>query len=340
LSRSIYEITQLRHRYGAHTVLEIRDLRIMRGSIVGLVGPNGSGKSTLMRILAFVESPSEGMVRFEGRGVRPNGPSVRHDVSLLLQDPYLLKRSVFENIAYGPKVRGETKDLKERVQEALLWVGLDPETFAFRAWYELSGGEAQRVALASRLILRPKALLLDEPTASVDAASAQLIQEASVRARDEWGTTLVIASHNIPWLYRVSDQVMSLFNGRVVGFGAESLIAGPWIQTGDELFKKVFPDGQQVIISPPPNHDAVAVLDPSHVEIKSDRPTGNSGLNVLNGTISQMIYENRSGGVIVNISVCNTFLTSRITHPLVQELGLHPGRTVWVSFKPASIRWI
>jgi tungstate transport system ATP-binding protein len=96
-------------------------------------------------------------------------------------------------------------------------LGLDPDTFARRQWDELSGGEAQRVALAARLVLNPRVLLLDEPTASVDARSSELIRSASLRARNDWGTTLVIASHDREWLYDVCDEVLHLFKGVPAG---------------------------------------------------------------------------------------------------------------------------
>ena len=101
----------------------------------------------------------------------------------------LKKRTVYKNIAYGLKVRGDRDNLTQSVHDALNMVGLDPDAFAQRQWDELSGGEAQRVALAARLVLKPRVLLLDEPTASVDAASSELIRVASLRARSEWGTT-------------------------------------------------------------------------------------------------------------------------------------------------------
>jgi tungstate transport system ATP-binding protein len=340
LSRAMYEVSHLRHRYADQTVLEISDLRIRQGSIVGLVGPNGSGKSTLLKILAFLEPPSEGRVRFNGRKAHIDDPAIRHQVTLLLQDPYLLKRSVFDNVAYGPRVRGEATGLRQRVEEALVWVGLAPASFASRGWHELSGGEAQRVALASRLILRPRVLLLDEPTASVDAASAQLIQEASVRAREEWGTTLVIASHDLQWLHKVCDEVLNFFNGRIVGAGEENLIEGPWAEAQNGMLRKVLSDGQEILVTPPPNQECVALLDPSRLDIATEPPVADQGRNILSGTISQMSFEAQSGEIVVDISVCSTFFTLRTTRQRVEELCLHPGRSVWVSFEPVALHWV
>ena len=225
----LYTIRSLEHAYaGGPTVLAIDQLSVAAGGILGLVGPNGSGKSTLLKLMAFVEKPTRGEIRFKGRRGEPFTDHVRFQVTLLTQEPYLMKRSVYENVAYGLKLRGDRRAWRPRVAAALSLVGLAPERFAARKWYQLSGGEAQRVALAARLALQPEALLLDEPTASVDAASAELIKAAVIRARDEWGATLVIASHDWQWLYGICDETLHLFRGRILESGADNLLFGPW----------------------------------------------------------------------------------------------------------------
>ena len=188
----IYRIRRLIRRYNGQTALGVDDLALAPATITGLIGPNGSGKSTLLGLLAFVDRPSEGEILYQGRPAEPFSPEIRFQVTLLTQEPYLLKRSVFDNIAYGLRLRKETDHLRRRVFAAMEQVGLSPEAFSRRRWYELSGGEAQRVALAARLVLCPRVLLLDEPTASVDADSALRIKRAALAARERWGTTLVI----------------------------------------------------------------------------------------------------------------------------------------------------
>ena len=162
-----------------------------------------------------------------------------------------MKRNVFNNVSYGLKLRGDRKESADRVHEALALVGLSGKDFVRRPWYALSGGEAQRVALAARLALKPKVLLLDEPTASVDAASAQLIKEASLRARRELGTTLIVASHDWQWLYEICDEISHLFNGRIFGTGRETIIFGPWQKLGPGKWGKILSDQQQLLCPPP-----------------------------------------------------------------------------------------
>ncbi len=213
MSESICRLENIRQEYSGKIVLDIDELEIGAGSILGLAGPNGSGKSTLLRVMALLESPVAGTILFQGCPVSVKSPVARRQVTLLNQEPYLLKRSVAANVAYGLTVRGDS-GVSRRVDEALEMVGLEPGEFSQRLWCELSGGEAQRVALAARLVLKPRLLLMDEPTSSLDEESTGLIKSAALMARDR-GTSLAVASHDMDWLGAVSDQMVRLRKGVV-----------------------------------------------------------------------------------------------------------------------------
>ena len=214
MTAPLVTLDNVRQIYSGRTVLKVDHLDIPQRAILGLAGPNGSGKSTLLRILAFLDPPAKGTVSLLGQPT-PNGTAAYRQVTLLVQEPYLLKRTVFANVAYGLKVR-KKNDIPAKVHRALEIVGLEPETFGKRQWFELSGGEAQRVALAARLVLKPRLLLMDEPTANLDGNSAGLIRQAAMAARDEYGASLVIASHDMAWLNAVADRVLNLENGNIV----------------------------------------------------------------------------------------------------------------------------
>ncbi|MBW2612978.1 MAG: ATP-binding cassette domain-containing protein, partial [Deltaproteobacteria bacterium] len=115
----IFEIDTLKHTYAGKTVLEIEHLEIQPASIVGLIGPNGSGKSTLLKMLGLIEKPTRGEIRFKGRRVAPFSDEARFRITLLPQEPFLMKRNVFRNVAYGLKLRGHGKQLAEDVHRAL-----------------------------------------------------------------------------------------------------------------------------------------------------------------------------------------------------------------------------
>lgn len=129
----------LRHSSGFE--LNIPHFEVFNGESIGFYGPNGSGKSTLLKLLAFLSVPDSGNLKFNNKRVVDVGEFQR-DVSYLMQDPYLLKRTVFENIAYGLRKRRDVENLTGRVHHAMELVALDPSRFASRKWYELSGGSS------------------------------------------------------------------------------------------------------------------------------------------------------------------------------------------------------
>ena len=223
---ALYELSDVVQRYVGREVLHIDHLVLPAGAILGLAGPNGGGKSTLLRLLAFLEAPVAGELLYLGKPTLGREWELRGEVTYFPQEPYLLKRSVRANVGYGLAVRRAT-DIRERVDAALAQVGLDPARFAARSWRQLSGGEVKRVALAARLALRPRVLLLDEPTANLDRESAELVRKAVLAAREEQGTSLVISGHDQQWLRAISDDILWLREGRlaapVVGEGHERL---------------------------------------------------------------------------------------------------------------------
>lgn len=212
LQQSLYEINSLKKFYGKKKVLDISNLIINKGEILGITGRNGSGKSTLLRILAFLED-YKGEVLYKGKNNLDL--ALRREISLLFSEPILLKRNVRENLAYGLKVRGQKYSLSQ-IFQALEMVGLKPQKFAHRFYNELSSGEAQRVALASRLILAPKTLLLDEPTNSLDFEGLPQFTQAINYAKDIFSSTIIIATHDKQWLNSLATREICLLSGRVV----------------------------------------------------------------------------------------------------------------------------
>lgn len=216
MSEAAYRLEDVVQVYAGREVLRVEALEIPALRVTGIAGPNGSGKSTLMRLLAFLEAPVGGRMSFFGAPCDFEDEALRRQATLLTQEPYLLRRTVAGNVGYGLKVRG-LEASEGVVGAALEMVGLAPERFARRNWFELSGGEAQRVALAARLVLRPRVLLLDEPTASLDEDSARRIRKAALAAREQWGATVVAVSHDMVWLRSLADSVVAMRAGRLAG---------------------------------------------------------------------------------------------------------------------------
>lgn len=210
---SLYQLRDIQHCYGKRMVLDLPALDIERGEVLALVGPSGSGKSTLLRLLQFLETPTRGTIIFDN--VRLDGQvdlALRRSVATVFQTPALLDRSVFDNVAYGLRLRGiAARQTREAVWDALDQVGL--RLLAGAAARTLSGGEAQRAALARAIALKPRALLLDEPTANLDPYNVSLIEQI-IRAHN--GFTTVLVTHNVFQARRLADRVGLLLNGQLI----------------------------------------------------------------------------------------------------------------------------
>jgi len=336
----VYHLSGIKKFYNRHPAVDIKELSLHAGSITGLVGPNGSGKSTLLNLLAFIDRPSEGTILFKGQKAEPFSDTVRFRVSLLAQEPYLLKRSVFDNIAYGLKLRrGDSSRYPKQVNEALSLVGLSPSEFSGRPWYRLSGGEAQRVALAARLVLKPEVLILDEPTASVDADSARQIMACALTASREWGTTLVIASHDWKWLNEICGNVLQMFKGKIIGNGMENILFGPWNQRHDGYWEKALEDGQRILVSEPPGPSAAAMIPQDHISISLAPPGIKPDKHFLHGVLSQISLEPVANTVMINMRVSSQTFSFRIPLDKAREMALFPGQNMYIAYPVTAVTW-
>jgi tungstate transport system ATP-binding protein len=336
----LYSIRGLSHIYRGKPVLSVDRLDLRRGGIIGIIGPNGSGKSTFLRLAGFVEKPTAGELMFDGKPAGPFSPEVRNRVALLPQEPFLLRRTVLGNVAYGLRIRKSGDHLADRVEKALAYVGLDGKDFAQRPHYALSGGEAQRVALAARLILKPEVLLLDEPTASIDALSAQLVKDAALKAQCDWNTTLIIASHDWQWLYEISDMVLHVFKGRFFGTGRENILFGPWETQGGGNWGKTLSDGQRLRVSEPPKPDATAVIEDVRVLDAAAAPASDPAASCLSGIITRLALEKASGDVRASVLVSGIPFAAVLSPEQIREQSLVPGRRVRLAYDWSLIRWI
>jgi tungstate transport system ATP-binding protein len=327
----LYSLHRIRRTYGNDFTLDIPELHIAQGESLGVVGYNGSGKSSLFRILAFLEQADGGEIVYRGGSER--------NIAMLLQHHYLFKRSVYENIAFGLKVRQRKDNVRNLVSESLDLVGLRPGMFMHRRWYELSGGEAQRVALAARFIINPEVLILDEPTANVDQHSASLIKDAIAVYRKRYNTTLIMTSHDIVWLNSVSDRVVRMHNGRIIGQGTDNLLHGPWTEEDEGLWVKSLDDGQCIHVVHPPSAEAFGLLSSSNIMISTGRPDHISAQNVLRARLLSLSSEFGGNRVRVEVQAGGLLFYCSITHHAADTLKLLPGSDVYILFKASSVMW-
>ena len=214
MAESYIVVEDLVKEYGDLQAVAGISFEVHAGEVFSILGPNGGGKSTLLRMLGLLEAPDKGTIRFLGENATLEELTLRRRVAMLPQNPYLLHRSVLRNVTFGLKLRGE-HGAEDLARQALETVGLSFERFARRKWRELSGGESRRVALAARLALRPDALLLDEPLANLDPESAELIRQATLEARQSWGTGVIVVGHDLEWLQSVCERILRVEDGEI-----------------------------------------------------------------------------------------------------------------------------
>lgn len=215
---SLYHLERVQKAYGERVVVDVDALTIARGEVLALVGPSGSGKSTLLRMLNFLEMPTTGTLQFDGQAISATPPlEQRRRVTAVFQHPALLRRSVAANIVYGLGLRGE-KLPPDTLSDWLERLGL--AHLAHQPAPRLSAGEAQRLAMARALVVRPDALLLDEPTANLDPYNVGLIERLVADEQRATGMTVVWVTHDIFQARRVANRAAFLLNGRLVEVAA------------------------------------------------------------------------------------------------------------------------
>jgi sulfate transport system ATP-binding protein len=212
------EVRNLRKTFGSFVALDDVSLDVPGGELVALLGPSGSGKTTLLRIIAGLEPADRGTIHFHGEDATDQ-PVRERQVGFVFQHYALFRHmSVFENVAFGLRVRPRSarppeNEIRETVMSLLRLVQLD--VLAKRRPSELSGGQRQRVALARALAVKPKVLLLDEPFGALDARVRKELRRWLRRLHEEVHVTSVFVTHDQEEALEVSDRVVIMNEGRV-----------------------------------------------------------------------------------------------------------------------------
>lgn len=229
LNRSVlFELDDVTYSRGGREVLRGLSARLPAGASC-LFGPSGSGKSTTLRLLDRLIDPDAGRVLYEGADVRERDVlELRREACLVPQLPALVEGTVADNVAYGPRLTGQEFDAGTPLELA----GLDGG-FAERPADQLSVGEQQRVMLARALALEPRVLLLDEPTAALDATATAAVEGTLEDLRSRTSISIVLVTHSAAQARRLAEWVVRIDDGRAVAQGptAETL-AG--IDEGEE----------------------------------------------------------------------------------------------------------
>lgn len=222
----IIEIKNLNYVYGPGTPFEIKalnniNLQIEEGDFIGLIGHTGSGKSTLVQHLNGLMKPTSGDIFVDGENIvkkEANLKLLRQKVGLVFQYPehQLFEETVYKDIAFGPKNLGlDKEEIHLRIKNAMEAVGLDFEELKDRSPFELSGGQKRRVAIAGVIAMKPKVLILDEPTAGLDPHGRDEILGEVKDLFNNMGITIILVSHSMEDVAKMVNRILVMHNGTI-----------------------------------------------------------------------------------------------------------------------------
>ncbi len=224
------EVKDLNFYYGGGTrALTNINMAVHKKAVTALIGPSGCGKTTLLRCFnrlhdLYPKNRYEGEILFQGENILSNKTDLIHLRSLIgmvFQKPTPFPMSIFDNIAYGLKLKGikNRADLSERVEKALRHAALweEAKDKLNTSAYDLSGGQQQRLVIARALAVNPQVLLFDEPTSALDPISAAKIEELAETLKKE--ITIIIVTHNMQQAARISDYTAFMYLGELIEFG-------------------------------------------------------------------------------------------------------------------------
>ncbi|CAM4449770.1 phosphate ABC transporter ATP-binding protein PstB [Paenibacillus phoenicis] len=247
----IIDIQSLDLHYGTYHALKDINLPIQANTITAFIGPSGCGKSTLLRTLnrmndMIADVKIEGSVRIGGVDLYQgdlDAEALRKKVGMVFQQPNPFPKTVYDNVAYGPRIHGITKkaELDGIVEQSLRGAALWDEVkdHLKRSAYSLSGGQQQRLCIARALAVNPAILLMDEATSALDPVSTLKIEELVNELKEKY--TIVMVTHNMHQAARVSDQTVFFLNGEVVEYDeTERLFSSPKMQRTEEYISGRF----------------------------------------------------------------------------------------------------
>jgi ABC-type Fe3+/spermidine/putrescine transport system ATPase subunit len=326
-------------------------LSVARGEVLAVIGPNGAGKSTLLRVMGLLEPPAAGEVRFRGEPVTARGGlAVRRRMASVFQDPLLADASVADNVTLGLRFRG-TEEARAAMLVSTWLARLSIAHLATRQARTLSGGEAQRTALARALVLEPELLLLDEPFSSLDQPTREALIDDLGRILREERVTTVLVTHDRAEAMALGDRVGVLMGGRLLQLdeaaqvfrapateeiarfvGVETILDCRVVDR-DGMLSVLEVGGQTLQVAQPaePGEWVRLCLRPEDVTLfpGAPKPGASSAFNRLAGRVQRVVPAAPHVRVIVD---CGFPLVALVTQRSVEEQRLGEGVQVTAHF--------
>lgn len=336
--------------FGSFEALKNISIDIESGELIALLGPSGSGKTTLLRILAGLEGLDDGAIYFDGQNITEIGPKER-GIGFVFQHYALFRHmTVFENIAYGLKVRPRKTrpskaDIAKKVHELLALVKL--ENLADRYPSQLSGGQKQRVALARALAVEPKVLLLDEPFGALDAKVRKELRRWLRKLHNEFHVTSIFVTHDQEEALDVASRIIVMNNGAIEQIGTPAEVyehpSSPFVYDflgNVNLFQGRLHNGKlthghfEIDVDNDSTHDAaLGYVRPHDIHIEKVQTSPD--------TVAAAVVHIHIVGPTVQIELKRTdsddYLEAEVTRELFNELHIQKGDTVYVRPKQLKV---
>jgi len=353
---SLIETVDLCQQYDGRDILKNINLKVDKGEVLALIGPTGAGKTTLLRLIDLLEMPTSGKIYFAGRDATRSKKArfeMRRRMAFVIQKPIVFNASIYDNIACGLRWRGaEKSSLRQKVSRILEMIDLSAHQN--RNARTLSGGEAQRVAIARAIVIEPEVLLLDEPTANLDPLSAAKTEELIISIIHQYGTTIIMATHDMSQGQRLANRIGVLMNGEILQTGdpievftsprsrevaefvsVDNIIDGVIVSSEEGMVAVDIGDNKiiEAISSYPVGEEVCACVRPENITLTLSKTTS-SARNSFLGQITQVVSVGPLSRLEIN---CGFRLVSLVTRRSAEELDLEKGKQVYATFKATGV---
>ncbi len=355
----VIAVERISKRYGDVVAVDDASFEVRRGEFFSLLGPSGCGKTTMVRMIAGFETATSGVLRLDGADVSAV-PPYRRAVNTVFQNYALFPHlTVFDNVAFGPRVRGTPRrDLDRRVNQTLDVVRLGE--LAGRRPSQLSGGQRQRVALARALVNDPSALLLDEPLSALDVELRRQMQMELKRIQREVGITFVFVTHDREEALTMSDRIAVMRHGRLEQVGTPPEIydtpASPFVARfiGTANLLPVTVEhvaGERTTVRLAGNRRgeaatagcrlaagerAMLMVRPERLEVVTAEPGAGANLVALPVTCTDLVFQ----GAVLRCALRDAESNELIAHVEAtrQDPALRTGASLWLAWPPEAAR--
>ena len=364
------EATGLRKGYEGRVVIDVANLTVDEGDVLAILGPNGAGKTTLFRLLALLERPDAGVIRYFGEVVDFHDLVARRRTAAVFQRPLLFQGSVVDNVGFGLRFRRlARKEVRRRVEATLEFMGVSG--LADADMRTLSGGELQRVALARALVLEPEILFLDEPTSNLDVHVRRRFREDLRRIVSTLSATVIIITHEHNEALALAQRVAVINEGTIVQIGtpaevftspqnafvadftgAETIWRGEIVGCGQGVCEVLTRAGihAEIVSSADLGSEVAFAIRPEDVALSLVDPIGASpgATSVRNrwpgvvesvsplGPLARVVVR-LDGGVVRPSFGGEGEVISLITRASAEELAIEPGLPVIASAKATAL---